>query len=72
MKKIILSIISVLAGLMCTFAQASDSGVEMATGLRSSGKIYVVVLVLVILFVGLAIYLFSLDRKVSKLEKDHG
>lgn len=43
----------------------------MATGLRSSGKIYVVVLVLVILFVGLALYLFSIDRKVSKLEKAH-
>lgn len=43
----------------------------MATGLRSSGKIYVVVLVLAVLFVGLAIYLFSIDRKVSKLEKEH-
>lgn len=42
----------------------------MATGLRSSGKIYVVVLVMTILFVGLAIYLFSIDRKVSKLEKE--
>ncbi len=72
MKKIILSIISLLTGLMCSFAQANESGVEMATGLRSSGKIYVVVLVLVVLFVGLAIYLFSLDRKVSKLEKEHG
>lgn len=71
MKKIILSIVALLTGLMCSFAQANGSGVEMATGLRSSGKIYVVVLVLVILFVGLAIYLFSIDRKVSKLEKEH-
>lgn len=71
MKKIILSATAFLTGLMCSFAQANESGVEMATGLRSSGKIYVVVLVLVILFVGLAIYLFSIDRKISKLEKEH-
>lgn len=71
MKKIILSVAAFFAGLMFSFAQANASGVEMATGLRSSGKIYVVVLVLAVLFVGLAIYLFSIDRKVSKLEKEH-
>ena len=51
------------------FAQ-STTGVEMATGLRSSGKIYVVVLVIAVLFIGLMIYLASIDRKVSKLEKN--
>lgn len=51
------------------FAQ-SATGVEMATGLRSSGKIYVVVLVIAVLFVGLMIYLVSIDRKISKLEKN--
>lgn len=70
MKKIVLSITAFLTSLMVSFAQSSGSGVEMATGLRSSGKIYVVVLVMTILFVGLAIYLFSIDRKVSKLEKE--
>lgn len=43
---------------------------EMAEALRSSGKIYVVVLVIALVFVGLGIYLFRLDRKVSKLEKE--
>ena len=43
----------------------------MATGLRSSGKIWVVVLVLLIVFFGIAAYLFALDRKVSKLEKNN-
>lgn len=47
----------------------SSSAVEMATGLRSSGKIYVVVAAIVIVFVGLVAYLISIDRKVSKLEK---
>lgn len=68
MKKIILSLLLVINGLICSFAQ-SNTGVEMASGLRSSGKIYVVVAVLVILFLGLAIYLVTIDRKLSRLEK---
>ncbi|MGK6351770.1 CcmD family protein [Parapedobacter sp. DT-150] len=68
MKKIILSLLLVINGLICSFAQ-SNTEVEMATGLRSSGKIYVVVLVLVILFLGLAFYLFTIDKKLRRLEK---
>lgn len=49
-----------------TFAQ---NQIEMATGLRSSGKIYVVVLVLLTIFVVLGIFLFMLDRRIKKLEK---
>jgi CcmD family protein len=47
-----------------------DQQVEMATGLYQSGKIYVVVAVLSIIFIGIACYLIMLDRKVSKLEKE--
>ena len=43
--------------------------VEMADTMRAEGKIYVVVAVLSTVFVGLAAYLFFLDRRVSKLEK---
>lgn len=42
---------------------------EMADALRSNGKIYVVVAVLVTILLGLFIYLWRLDRKISKLEK---
>ena len=45
--------------------------VEMADGLRASGKIYVVVLVLVTIFAGVIFYVVRLDRKITKLEKDH-
>lgn len=48
----------------------NDASVEMADAMRESGKIYVVVGVLVIIFLGIAIYLFSIDRKVKKLEKE--
>jgi len=68
MKKAILSILLVINGLICSFAQ-SNAGVEMASGLRSSGKIYVVVAVLVVLFIGIGIYLITIDRKISRLER---
>lgn len=43
--------------------------VEMADTLRAEGKIYVVVGIILIIFAGLIIYLVSIDRKVSRLEK---
>ncbi|WP_443943834.1 CcmD family protein [Pedobacter sp. AW1-32] len=67
MKKIFLSLmLSIFA--MQLFAQGN--GVEMANTLRSNGKIYVVVLCIVIILVGLLAYLFSIDRRLKKMEKD--
>ena len=43
---------------------------EMDDALRSSGKIYVVVVVIAIIFIGLAFYLFSIDRRLKKIEKE--
>jgi CcmD family protein len=43
---------------------------EMADIMRADGKIYVVVAGLVILLLGVLFYLFSLDRKITKLEKE--
>jgi CcmD family protein len=43
--------------------------VEMADGLRSSGKIYVIVIIVMIVLLGLIVYLFSMDRKLSRIEK---
>ena len=51
-----------------TIAQTPDAP-EMATGLRASGKIYVVVAVVALIVTGLLLYLITLDRKVSKLEQ---
>jgi CcmD family protein len=44
---------------------------EMADTMRSNGKIYVVVIVLATIFAGIFAYLVSLDRKISKLEKEN-
>jgi hypothetical protein len=51
-------------------AQPAAEKVQMADGLRSSGKIYVVVAVLLTVLAGLIIYVISLDRKISKMEKE--
>jgi CcmD family protein len=59
-----------LTGLI---SQAQDSlrndVPQMAEGMRSNGKIYVVVAVLVIILAGLFLYLIQLDRKLTRLEK---
>lgn len=52
------------------FAQMGFSSIDMATGLRSSGKIYVVVIGLLVIFCGFIFYLFTIDRKITKLEKN--
>jgi len=66
MKKIILAIL-LLINSVSVFAQ--DNGIEMADTLRSNGKIYVVVVCIVIILLGLLGYLFTLDRRLKKLEK---
>lgn len=68
MKKSILTLALVLSFTLNLLAQNSN-GVEMADSLRSSGKIYVVVLVISVVFIGLAIYLFSIDSRLKKIEK---
>jgi len=42
---------------------------QMADTMRSEGKIYVVVAIILVIFFGLIAYLFYTDRKISKLEK---
>lgn len=45
---------------------------QMADLMRSNGKIYVVVVVVLIILAGLFIYLFRLDKKISRLETKSG
>jgi hypothetical protein len=44
--------------------------VEMADTMRSNGKIYVVVAVCLTILIGLFIYVFTIDRKISRFEKN--
>lgn len=65
MKKVSLFLLVLLS----SSAVIADNGVEMADQLRSSGKIYVVVAVMFVLFLAFIIYLFSIDRRLKKIEQ---
>ncbi|AWV98321.1 CcmD family protein [Arcticibacterium luteifluviistationis] len=43
--------------------------IEMADNLRSDGKFWIVIMVVAVVTLGIIIYLFTLDRKVRKLEE---
>ncbi|WP_266203891.1 CcmD family protein [Pontibacter kalidii] len=51
------------------FSSAPQTEIEMADTLRRDGKIYVVVVVLLTVLAGTIAYLVTIDRKVSRLEK---
>lgn len=57
-----------LFGLL--FSMNNVFGGSLEDTFNKDGKIYVVVAILSIIFIGLAVYLFYLDRKIKKLE-DH-
>ena len=44
--------------------------VNMADRMRENGKIYVVVGVIIIIFLGITFYAVRIDRKLSKLERE--
>lgn len=67
MKRLFSSILCLLAITSFLTANAQAEA-EMADGMRSEGKIYVVVAIILIVLSGLIFYLFMLDRKVTKLE----
>lgn len=66
MKKL-LSLLMLLFTSVTLFAQNND--IEMADQLRNNGKIYIVVICIVIILAGLLFYLFNLDRRLKLLEK---
>ncbi len=49
--------------------QAKASDIEMADLMRSNGMIYVVILVLSIVFAGIIVFLFLIEKRLKKLEK---
>ena len=55
--------------LLATIGRAQDS-IEMADTMRSEGKIYVVIAVVLIILFGLLFYLTRLDKKIGQLEKE--
>jgi len=67
MRASIKYLIALIFMVLTQSANAQDA--EMADSFRAEGKIYVVVAIVVIVLAGLILYLFTLDRKISKLER---
>ncbi|MGK7395699.1 MAG: CcmD family protein [Candidatus Cyclobacteriaceae bacterium M3_2C_046] len=77
MKKLLMIVL--LLGSLNLLAQEKQSieksdytndEIEMADLMRSEGKIYVVVAVVVTILAGLILYLFITERKLKRLEKE--
>ncbi len=58
--------------MMCntSFLFAQEKEVEMADVMRINGKIYIVVAVCLTILIGLFLYVWNVDRKISKIEKE--
>ena len=70
MKKYLKSFLLVLFALGCFVAAQAQDGTVNANRdvMRSNGKIYVVMAVVVTIVTGLFLYVYSIDKKISKLE----
>ncbi|MBK8607464.1 MAG: CcmD family protein [Chitinophagaceae bacterium] len=62
-------LVFMLLSTLATFAQEKE--VDMADTMRSNGRIYVVVAVMLTILFGLILYIVRLDKKISKLEKEN-
>ena len=58
-----------LLAMLSVAVHAQTEAAEPTDFMRSSGKIYVVVAVVMTILLGLFLYVYNLDRKISKLEK---
>ncbi|KAB2805453.1 CcmD family protein [Phaeocystidibacter luteus] len=59
-----------LFALLLSFVTLAQDDVEMADTMRSNGKIYVVLGVVLIIFVGIVVNMIRLERKLNRIEKD--
>lgn len=55
--------------MLMTSLSFGQSDIEMADVMRSNGKIYVVVAVAAVVMLGIIVYLITIDRKLSAIEK---
>ncbi|TGD83351.1 CcmD family protein [Hymenobacter wooponensis] len=71
LRSALLLLLALVLPVLHAAAQVTASNEpEMADALRHDGKIYVVVAVITVVLAGLLFFLISLDRKLSRLEKE--
>ena len=56
--------------LLSSLSATAQDEVAMADVMRSNGKIYIVVAVCLTILFGLILYVVSVDRKITRLEKE--
>ncbi|GAA4304170.1 CcmD family protein [Compostibacter hankyongensis] len=61
--------LSLLPAALPVLAQSGASP-QMDSALQQNGKIYVVVAVLVVIFIGIVLFLIRMERRISRMEKD--
>lgn len=66
MRLFITAIISIVFSIVA-IAQENPSDIGL---MRSNGKIFVVMAVVVTILIGLFAYLFTIDKKITRLEKE--
>ena len=71
LKRIAMALSSCMFMLLAFAQPVTTQQAEPSDFMRSNGKIYVVVAVVVVIVVGLFIYLVNLDRKITRLEKNN-
>ena len=71
MNKMLKRLLFVICGLLLNAFAFAQGTPETENLMRSNGKIYVVVAVCLTILIGLFLYVFLIDKKLSKLEKDN-
>ncbi len=66
MKPILSSLLTMVLALVLHNELLAANGQDF---FQAIGKMYVVVAVILVIFVGLSLYLWRLDRRISQLEK---
>jgi CcmD family protein len=61
-------LVTLAVSLVLPASAANGAGYEPSDWMRTNGMIFIVLGVLIIIFAGLFIYLWMIDRKVKKLE----
>ena len=69
-KRIVYRLAFIVMGLFISMSSFAQDKVEMADGMRSNGKIYIVVAVCLTILIGLFLYMMRIDMKMSKIEKN--
>jgi hypothetical protein len=61
---------TLLLAFITAFVNAQDGSVKTTDTMRSNGRIYVVIAVILTILAGLVLYIVRLDKKISRLENE--